>query len=317
VIPIKDDDKGMIIWQKYQLPDRISGIHQMKTVKNDAFCMRCHFKFNKLGASARALPAKSIICMPCHASTFSIADAPTLLAMIFFIFGLISLISIWFSGKPRKGKESILKGNFVTRTFSVINVILIDIFLQRRLFSVSRIRWLIHSLIFYPLILRLGYGLLALLSSLWLIEYQEIRIMLDKNHPLTAFIFDVTGVMMILGVLCLIVHKKIRGHKENIEGLPGRDWLAYILLGAIILFGFILEGMRIVMTGNPQGSVYSFVGYGVSKFFVNMDLNNIYGFVWYFHAILTGAFVAYLPFSRMLHVIITPITLAINACSRD
>jgi nitrate reductase gamma subunit len=30
------------------------------------------------------------------------------------------------------------------------------------------------------------------------------------------------------------------------------------------------------------------------------------------HAILTGAFVAYLPFSRMFHMIMAPVSLAIN-----
>jgi nitrate reductase gamma subunit len=37
--------------------------------------------------------------------------------------------------------------------------------------------------------------------------------------------------------------------------------------------------------------------------------------VWYIHAILTGAFIAYLPFSRLMHIIIAPVVLAINAAS--
>jgi hypothetical protein len=35
------------------------------------------------------------------------------------------------------------------------------------------------------------------------------------------------------------------------------------------------------------------------------------------HAIFTGAFVAYLPFSRMFHMIMAPVSLAINATSRS
>ncbi|MDB9822865.1 multiheme c-type cytochrome [Deltaproteobacteria bacterium] len=317
VTPFKDSEENLIIWQKDRLPDSKSEIHQMITAKDDSSCVRCHFKDNDLGASASVLPAKSIICLPCHTATFSIADAPTIIALIIFIVGFISLISIWFSGKPREGKGSFPGGNYLIRIYSIIKAIILDILLQRRLFRVSGIRWLIHSLIFYPLVLRFGYGLIALLSSLWLIEYPEVRMMLDKNHPLTAFLFDVTGVMMILGVICLIIHKKLSGLKDRLEGLPKRDWPAYVLLGAIVLVGFILEGMRIAMTGSPQGSEYAFLGYGISKLFINMGLSNIYGFVWYLHAILSGAFVAYLPFSRMLHMIIAPINLAINAYSRD
>ena len=42
-------------------------------------------------------------------------------------------------------------------------------------------------------------------------------------------------------------------------------------------------------------------------------LTRVYGYVWYLHAVLTGAFVAYLPFSRLLHVILAPVVLAMGA----
>jgi nitrate reductase gamma subunit len=31
------------------------------------------------------------------------------------------------------------------------------------------------------------------------------------------------------------------------------------------------------------------------------------------HAALTGAFIVYLPFSRLLHIILSPVVLALNA----
>jgi nitrate reductase gamma subunit len=44
-------------------------------------------------------------------------------------------------------------------------------------------------------------------------------------------------------------------------------------------------------------------------------LTGYYGYVWYLHAILTGAFVAYLPFSRLFHIIMAPIVLPMSAVS--
>jgi nitrate reductase gamma subunit len=44
-------------------------------------------------------------------------------------------------------------------------------------------------------------------------------------------------------------------------------------------------------------------------------LTQSYGYIWYIHAILTGIFVAYLPFSRMFHIIMGPIVLAMHAVS--
>ena len=141
--------------------------------------------------------------------------------------------------------------------------------------------------------------------------------MLDKNHPLTAFMFDLTGVLAILGVVMIPVRKHVAGSEDRPEGLPGADWPGYGLMGGIIIVGFILEGMRIAMTGAPEGSQYAFVGYAISRLFDKFNLTNIYGYMWYVHAILTGAFVAYLPFSRMFHMIMAPISLALNAGSQQ
>jgi nitrate reductase gamma subunit len=46
------------------------------------------------------------------------------------------------------------------------------------------------------------------------------------------------------------------------------------------------------------------------------ELTGIYGYVWYLHAILTGAFLVYLPFSRMFHMIMAPVGLAMNAADK-
>jgi len=314
---VKDREDNKILWQRYAGPRSASKIHEMLMAVDDAFCSRCHFKDNNLGAPASVLPAKSIICMPCHAATFSVSDAPTITALLVFLLGLINIIFIWFSGKKREGKGPFPAGVFIVRLYKIIKVIFLDVLFQRRLFRVSRIRWLIHAIIFYPVLLRFGWGLVALLSSIWFNQWSWVRIMLDKNHPLTAFLFDVTGVMVIIGFIYMILRAKVRGLRNSVEGLPKRDWLAYILLMTMIVAGFILEGMRISMTGSPQGSEYAFLGYGISRFFIDAGLTDVYGSVWYLHAILTGVFVAYLPFSRMLHIIIAPISLAINAWSNE
>jgi hypothetical protein len=82
-----------------------------------------------------------------------------------------------------------------------------------------------------------------------------------------------------------------------------------------MIVGFILEGMRIAMTGSPAGASWAFVGDAFSRMLTGLELTGFYGYVWYLHAILTGAFVAYLPFSRMFHMIMAPVVLAMNAAS--
>jgi len=137
--------------------------------------------------------------------------------------------------------------------------------------------------------------------------------MVNKNHPLTAFVFDFTGFVVVAGVIGMIVRRIKERTNQNIKDQPPSDWLAYSLLGGIMLVGFVLEGMRMAMTGSPASASWAFVGDLISRFVTGFDLIHLYGYVWYLHAILTGAFVAYLPFSRMLHMIMAPVVMAINA----
>ena len=270
------------------------------------------------------LPAKSMICMPCHAATLSVGDPLTLLCVILFIVGMLAAGSVWFAGGDRPeriGRKLLMAMGAVTssifsiRVYAILKSLLLDGLLQMRLFRVSKKRWLLHALIFYPIFFRFAWGISALVSSLWFAECSATWLLLDKNHPLTAFSFDLCGSMVIIGVIGMIIGRVRKRSAVKLSGLPPVDWLAYALLGGIILGGFVLEGMRIAMAGSPGGAPYAFVGDAISRLLAGIELTGVYGYIWYLHAILTGAFVAYLPFSRMFHVIMAPIGLAINAAS--
>ncbi len=325
----KDAESGRILWQRDPGIGDVREIHKMATAGDEESCRSCHFSGNTLGAAAMVLPAKSIICMPCHAATFSVGDTTTIIALVIFFGGILFLGSIWFSGNPGRETESIIRSKlfvtvrdiigvfFSTRILAILKALILDALLQRRLFRISKTRWLFHALIFYPFVIRFGWGMIALVSSLWWPEWSGAWVMVDKNNPLTAFVFDVTGGMVILGVVCMLVGKKLILGREKLAGLPKTDWPAFSLLGGIIMAGFILEGMRIAMTGSPPEAGYAFLGYAISRLFSGVKLTETYGYVWYLHAIFTVALAAYLPFSRMLHVIMAPVSLAINGTSRS
>lgn len=324
VTPLKDFGSGRILWRRDGSTGGISKIHTMPPLEIEASCRRCHFSGNTLGAAAMVLPAKSILCMPCHTATFSVGDTTTILALVLFVLGLLGLGSIWFSGgDSERGTGSKLAGTttacfktiFSARIGSIIKALVIDGLLQRRLMRVSRIRWLLHALVFYPFIFRFCWGFIALVLSLWWPEGATTWAMVDKNHPLTAFLFDLSGMLIIIGVIGMIARRLQQRADGSSSGLPPSDWPAYGLLGGIIIVGFVLEGMRMGMTGSPDGAGWAFMGDLFSRFFSGFALADIYGYVWYLHAILTGAFVAYLPFSKMLHMIMAPLVLAVNAAT--
>ena len=329
VRPVRDAASGQVEWRIDRKPDVASRVHQMVRASDEEACRRCHVEGNSVGAAAMILPARSVICMPCHAATLSVRDTTTIVALLVFLAGFVGLGSVWLSGSLDVGvdgrEESRVSGIakavlgvlFSMRLFYVIKALILDGLLQRRLFRQAKGRWVIHSLIFLPFLFRFGWGVVALLASLFRPDWRGTWILLDRDHPATAFLFDLTGVMVILGVVCAVVRRIRRPPEQIPAGLPGSDRAAYGLLAGIVLVGFVLEAMRIAMIGTPSGSEFAFVGYGLSRFLTGVDLTVLYGYVWYGHAILTGAFIAYLPFSRMIHMITAPIALALNAGSED
>jgi len=325
VVPIKDTRSQGIVWKKNRNLDKTSNLHHMVLSDDEATCRRCHFEENEVGAAAMVLPAKSLLCMPCHAATFSVGDTTTVISLAVFLLGIVSMFSYFLTGSIaefshadwlqklswliRSGFKSLFSSQFKPIAASLF----FDVLLQRRLYRQSPKRWAIHGLIFFPFVIRFLWGIIALLASLWVPSWSPVWDMLNKNHPTTAFLFDLTGFMIILGLMSAVVRTRL-SQPQRPRGLPQQDLIALGLVAGIVVVGFVLEGMRIAMTGSPPGSAFAFIGYIISQLFsTGPGLNQTYGYVWYAHAILTGVFVAYIPFSRLSHIILAPVSLSIRA----
>lgn len=326
VMPRKEKESGLIGWAR--VPGNPSRLHDMALTGDEASCRRCHHSRNAVGAAAMALPAKSILCLPCHAATFSAADTTTRLALIVFAVGLAGSLSYWLSGSlpgiaaagPFQKFQWIIReifnAVFSSNCFNMMKALVLDGLLQLKFYRRSPSRWLVHGLMVWPCMLRFLWGVAALLASLWMPERDWPWVMLDKNHPVNGVFFDVTGLMIIAGAAAAVLRSR-SSLSAKLPGMPRQDRLAAGLLAAMVLIGFVLEGVRIAMTGYPVGSSYAFIGDAVSRFFFGASgLEDIYGTVWYLHAVLTGAFVAYLPFSRMFHIVLAPVLLAVNEAPR-
>ena len=320
-----NSEKESIVWQsEWAHPDPVS-VHLLVDTEDEASCIRCHTSGNKFGAAAMILPAKGVFCMACHTATFTASDTTSLITLLMSLLISLGLLSLWLSAGPATiGKsENNLKVSRVLRDFGsvffskrigrVLKALLLDAVLQRKLFFQSPYRWFSHGLVFYAFLLRFSLGLVSLILSLAFPEWPLSMALLDKNQPLVAFVFDITGVLIILGMVLMVI-RKVRNRKISLPGLPQQEWLSMVLIGGIILVGFVLEGMRISMTLDYSDKHFAFLGYTVSLLFNQVEgLTAVYGYIWYLHALLTAAFVIGLPFSRMFHIVMVPIAIAVNA----
>jgi nitrate reductase gamma subunit len=322
---VQDPVSKQVVWEKTTQPGKVSGVHAITKAGRKQDCQRCHVAGNQVGAAAVVLPGKGVLCMPCHGATPTATDATTIGGLGVFLFGLVAASSVWLTGRipGREGAGPVAKilgvlasaarTVFSRRALAVLKALVLDGILQRRLLKQSGWRWAIHSAIFLPFVFRFAWGIAGLIAAnLWR-RSTWYEFLLNNNDPATALLFDLTGILVVAGAIAAVA-RGIAKKSERMPGLPGQDYAALGLIGGVVIVGFVLEGMRIAMTGVSWGASWAFVGYPISRLFAGWKaLTGVYGYVWYLHAILTGAFAAYLPFSRMFHVLVAPISLAIRA----
>jgi nitrate reductase gamma subunit len=175
-------------------------------------------------------------------------------------------------------------------------------------------RWSIHSLIYLSFLMRLGLSLFTALAFRLAPNSALAQVLIDKNHPFVAFSYDLLGLLILLGILWAAAQRWLVRPPHRLT--EGQDTFALILIGVLVLLGFLVEGSRILMTHiPPERAVFSFVGFPLSRLLslMNLDWQAWYGALWWAHALAGAVFVASIPFGKMKHMLLTPLTLIINA----
>ena len=136
-----------------------------------------------------------------------------------------------------------------------------------------------------------------------------------------SVILDTMGLAAVLGMLYL-GWRRAFGHKaaldytraEKPEGGYSRDefvkgdWLFLGLLFALLSTGFLLEGFRIRASGFPSFEVWSPVGWLLAKGVRGVGIGagaaaDVRIASWWIHAVIALGFVAYIPFSKAMHML--------------
>lgn len=137
-----------------------------------------------------------------------------------------------------------------------------------------------------------------------------------------SVILDVMGLAAIAGVVYLAGRRRF-GHKPELdytraekpeEGYSRKeyvagDWLFLGLLGVIMVTGFVHEGLRIRAHDFPGFETWSPVGWVLAQ---GADVAGMSPaaadgariWVWWVHSLLALAFVAYIPFSKAMHMLV-------------
>jgi Fe-S oxidoreductase/nitrate reductase gamma subunit len=133
-----------------------------------------------------------------------------------------------------------------------------------------------------------------------------------------SFLMDLFGLLVLVGVLMAAYRRYVqKPDRLGYKGTPDTttdDAVALLLIAGIIITGFIIEALRIhatkdAATGYAMWETASFAGWTLANIISGMDVESAktaHKITWWTHTFIALGFIAYIPYSRLLHIITTP-----------
>ena len=125
--------------------------------------------------------------------------------------------------------------------------------------------------------------------------------------PLSLF-FEFVGTLGIVGILMAAYRRYVQKPENATYDSSWGNLISLLLLLGIFVLGFCVEGLRIART-QPGWADWTPVGWIFSQFFSGLSEPGqilLHRVLWRLHLFLVLGFIAFLPYSRMLHIVTAP-----------
>ena len=190
-------------------------------------------------------------------------------------------------------------------------------FLSNTVFHLSVLKeaypGIMHACIFYGFVV-LAFGTVAVLLQADL----GLHVMYGGFYLWLSLALDILGVVAIFGLL-LAAFRRYVLRPKRLESTAD-DAITLVALLVILLTGYFLEGLRMAAAGD-QWALWTPVGLVIAKWFgatlgaggalapATIGLAGIemwHRYLWWFHMLLAVGFVAYMPYSKLFHIVLAP-----------
>ncbi len=218
-----------------------------------------------------------------------------LIAAVIFILGVWRYAKYWVKAqKDPRGKH------WGKRIVAVLDLAFSQTRVRR-----DRIAGIMHMALFW--------GFIGMFITTMVVAAQaDLHIMMYHGlfYLLLTLISDLGGFVALVGIIVFFWRryvKKINRTRPSVFD----DGFAIGLIFVILLTGFILEGCRIAVLGDPWqifspfGALAGLILGGAS----DEALMNLHRFLWWFHMLCAMGFIAYMPFSKLLHIFLSPVNI--------
>ncbi|HHT9119505.1 MAG TPA: heterodisulfide reductase-related iron-sulfur binding cluster [Candidatus Hypogeohydataceae bacterium YC41] len=233
------------------------------------------------------------------------------LSLGFFLYGIYRRYLFWSKGRPVGAirlRQTVAQDDGAgTRPGQGQALPLQTLWLIFSHREILKEKWpgVIHGLIFFGFfVLFIGTCLIAIQLHLhWPILY-------GRFYLYYSFTLDLFGALMLLGIVLASYRRYLTEHK-HFKNRP-EDAVILGLLFLILVTGFLIEGSRIAVL-NPPWETCSPVGYQIAGLLKALlresSLKSLHRNLWWFHLCMAMFFIAYIPYSNLLHLITVPLNL--------
>lgn len=175
-----------------------------------------------------------------------------------------------------------------------------------------------HWLIFWGfVVLFIGTVIVAIDHDL--LRHLNMKLLQGPFYRVFSLTLDVFGVLFLVGLAMMMSRRArhlpqldyarndLKAEQYNRKGYATDDKIFLALLFLIGLTGYFIEGIRIA-ADRPPHEVWSPVGWALADFSdlagLTPQANRLHIYSWWLHAVLVMAFIAYIPYSKAMHMLL-------------
>ena len=220
---------------------------------------------------------------------FSSFDLILLLVVaVVFVYGFYRRYRLWMVGKPEQRTD---------QPKERLKSVWAYVFGHKRMLRDTYPGWM-HLLIFYGFLL-----------PFVIVVITQANFTLPKVLALPlSLLFDLVGTLGVIGILLAAYRRYVQKPENQTYDSGLGNLIALLVLLGIFGLGFCIEGLRIARS-QPDWVAWSPVGWVFSQFFGGLSEPNqvlLHRLFWRLHLLLVLGFIAFIPYSRMLHILTGP-----------
>jgi Fe-S oxidoreductase/nitrate reductase gamma subunit len=220
------------------------------------------------------------------------------LAVAVFAFGIYRRINFWRQGKSDNERLA----DWGKR----LKVLLREVFLQKQVRN-SRFPAILHCLVFYSFIV------LFVTTLIVMVEYDAGHLLGVQLNIFKGFVYVFFSIASELAGILVLVGIGMAAYRRYVvkpETLPNtkEDGLVLLLIAGMVVTGYLVEGLRIAINGDPWKTI-SPIGWGLSGLFSGMGLSGgtgLHASLWWIHTVFAMSWIALIPYTKFVHLLSLP-----------